>query len=424
MSKLERESIGKYIKVLTDYHSNGSYETLKDNITLLREKDYAIMIRTLNFERDDFKDDLIYVDKKAYEYLTKSKVQPNDILTNKIANPGSIYIMPDLECHVTCGMNLFLIRFSNDVNQRYMYYCMKNSEAYIKSFAHGTTTKTITKDEVKSIDLLIHTDRREQDKIEHLLTSIDKKIELNKKINDNLEQQAKLLYDYWFSQFDFPDKNGKPYCSAGGKMVWNEQLKRNIPENWKVVPLSTVLNFKSGFSFSSDLYVTEGKYKLLTIKNVQDSGIDLNVDNYINDVPSNVPDYCFLKVNDILMSLTGNVGRIGIMYDSGCLLNQRVALAKSVNEDLHSFVYFLLKSDIVRKQYETIANGSSQKNLSPVESENILIAYNEQIAIHFASVTNKHLKNIVLNLAENENLIHLRDWLLPMLMNGQATISD
>lgn len=243
-------------------------------------------------------------------------------------------------------------------------------------------------------------------------------------LNDNLEQQAKLLYDYWFSQFDFPDKNGKPYCSAGGKMVWNEQLKRNIPENWKVVPLSTVLNFKSGFSFSSDLYVTEGKYKLLTIKNVQDSGINLNVDNYINDVPSNVPDYCFLKVNDILMSLTGNVGRIGIMYDSGCLLNQRVALAKSVNEDLHSFVYFLLKSDIIRKQYETIANGSSQKNLSPVESENILIAYNEQIAIHFASVTNKHLKFIVLNLAENENLIHLRDWLLPMLMNSQATISD
>lgn len=267
-------------------------------------------------------------------------------------------------------------------------------------------------------------DYEEQVRIGDLLYKIEMKVRTNNKINDNLEQQAKLLYDYWFSQFDFPDKNGKPYCSAGGKMVWNEQLKRNIPENWKVVPLSTVLNFKSGFSFSSDLYVTEGKYKLLTIKNVQDSGINLNVDNYINDVPSNVPDYCFLKVNDILMSLTGNVGRIGIMYDSGCLLNQRVALAKSVNEDLHSFVYFLLKSDIIRKQYETIANGSSQKNLSPVESENILIAYNEQIAIHFASVTNKHLKIIVSNLAENEKLIHLRDWLLPMLMNGQATISD
>lgn len=289
--------------------------------------------------------------------------------------------------------------------------------------ASGTRQRNISPDDIYDVEVFVP-DINTQKSIGKYLYDIERKVNLNYAINDNLEQQAKLLYDYWFSQFDFPDKNGKPYCSAGGKMVWNEQLKRNIPENWKVVPLSTVLNFKSGFSFSSDLYVTEGKYKLLTIKNVQDSGINLNVDNYINDVPSNVPDYCFLKVNDILMSLTGNVGRIGIMYDSGCLLNQRVALAKSVNEDLHSFVYFLLKSNIIRKQYETIANGSSQKNLSPVESENILIAYNEQIAIHFASVTNKHLKIIISNLAENEKLIHLRDWLLPMLMNSQATISD
>lgn len=265
---------------------------------------------------------------------------------------------------------------------------------------------------------------KEQVKIGKLLYSIEEKIQYNKKINDNLEQQAKLIYDYWFTQFDFPDENGKPYFSSGGKMVWNEQLKRNIPENWAVVPLSTVFNFKSGFPFSSDLYVTKGRYKLLTIKNVQDNGINFDVDNHINDIPSNVPDYCFLKANDILMSLTGNVGRIGIMYDDGCLLNQRVALAKPVNEDLNSFVYFILKSDMIRKQYETIANGSSQKNLSPVEAENVLIAYNEQVAKHFASFANKYLKTIVSNLLENESLIHLRDWLLPMLMNGQATIAD
>lgn len=267
-------------------------------------------------------------------------------------------------------------------------------------------------------------DYEEQVRIGDLLYKMEMKIRTNNKINDNLEQQAKLIYDYWFTQFDFPDENGKPYCSSGGKIVWNEQLKRNIPENWAVVPLSTVFNFKSGFPFSSDLYVTKGRYKLLTIKNVQDNGINLDVDNHINDIPSNVPDYCFLNANDILMSLTGNVGRIGIMYDDGCLLNQRVALAKPVNEDLNSFVYFLLKSDMIRKQYETIANGSSQKNLSPVEAENVLIAYNEQVANHFASFANKYLKTIVSNLSENESLIHLRDWLLPMLMNGQATIAD
>ena len=374
----------------------------------------------------DIKEANLYIKNHTQEYgefgLKQSKLWNKGTLCITIAaNIAETAILSYPACFPdsVVGFNAY----ESQSSEIFMYYIFEYIKASIQNAASGSIQDNINIDYLTTLNFKIP-EKNYQDMIVALLGAIDKKIISNNDINDNLEQQAKLLYDYWFSQFDFPDKNGKPYCSAGGKMVWNEQLKRNIPENWKVVPLSTVLNFKSGFSFSSDLYVTEGKYKLLTIKNVQDSGINLNVDNYINDVPSNVPDYCFLKVNDILMSLTGNVGRIGIMYDSGCLLNQRVALAKSVNEDLHSFVYFLLKSDIVRKQYETIANGSSQKNLSPVESENILIAYNEQIAIHFASVTNKHLKIIVSNLAENENLIHLRDWLLPMLMNGQATISD
>lgn len=207
-------------------------------------------------------------------------------------------------------------------------------------------------------------------------------------------------------------------------MVWNEQLKCNIPENWSVIPLSNVFTFKSGYSFSSDLYQTSGKYKLLTIKNVQNDGVNLNVDNYISDLPENVPDYCLLKANDILMSLTGNVGRIGIMYADNCLLNQRVALAEPINNELKSYVYFLLKSDIIHKQYEMIANGSSQQNLSPIEAEKVMIAYNPKIAIAFSKLCQKHLNTIVSNLAENQELISLRNWLLPMLMNGQATIAD
>lgn len=329
-------------------------------------------------------------------------------------------------CNEKCATNQqinSITEIKEEYNPYYVYYWLCGKKEYLFSIASVTRTPILSKSVFEEV-LVPLPEKKQQDNVVNILLRIDKKIALNEQINDNLEQQAKLLYDYWFTQFDFPDENGKPYCSSGGKMVWNEQLKRNIPENWAVVPLSTVFNFKSGFPFSSDLYVTKGRYKLLTIKNVQDNGINLDVDNHINDIPSNVPDYCFLKANDILMSLTGNVGRIGIMYDYGCLLNQRVALAKPVNEDLNSFVYFLLKSDMIRKQYETIANGSSQKNLSPVEAENVLIAYNEQVANHFASFANKYLKTIVSNLSENESLIHLRDWLLPMLMNGQASIAD
>ena len=267
-------------------------------------------------------------------------------------------------------------------------------------------------------------DYEEQVRIGDLLYKMEMKIRTNNKINDNLPYQAKLLYDYWFTQFDFPDENGEPYRSSGGKMVWNEQLKRTIPDGWTTNPLSDIFTFKSGYSFSSDLYEVSGKYKLLTIKNVQNNGINLNVDNYINVLPDNVPDYCLLKAQDILMSLTGNVGRVGIMYADNCLLNQRVALAEPVNINQRVFVYFLLKSDIIHKQYEMIANGSSQQNLSPIEAEKVIIAYNPEVATKFSTLCNEYLNTIVSNLAENQELINIRDWLLPILMNGQATISD
>ena len=321
----------------------------------------------------------------------------------------------------------FCIRFritNNNVNPLYMLYLFK-SPLFRKLFSNTqqTSISNLNQEILGNIEVELPA-IGQQNRIVKVIHGITRKIENNKRINDNLEQQARLLYDYWFTQFDFPDENGEPYCSSGGKMVWNEQLKRTIPDGWTTNLLSDIFTFKSGYSFSSDLYEVSGKYKLLTIKNVQNNGINLNVDNYINVLPDNVPDYCSLKAKDILISLTGNVGRVGIMYADNCLLNQRVALAEPVNIDQRVFVYFLLKSDIIHKQYEMIANGSSQQNLSPIEAEKVIIAYNPEVATKFSTLCNEYLNTIVSNLAENQELINIRDWLLPILMNGQATIND
>ena len=309
----------------------------------------------------------------------------------------------------------------------FIYYYLTQSSVIesLQAIAEQSTSTypSIKPSDIEDIELDLP-ELETQKKIGSTLRMLDRKIALNEEINDNLEQQARLLYDYWFTQFDFPDENGEPYRSSGGKMVWNEQLKRTIPDGWTTNHLSDIFTFKSGYSFSSDLYEVSGKYKLLTIKNVQNNGINLNVDNYINVLPDNVPDYCLLKAKDILMSLTGNVGRVGIMYADNCLLNQRVALAEPVNINQQVFVYFLLKSDIIHKQYEMIANGSSQQNLSPIEAEKVIIAYNPEVATKFSTLCNEYLNTIVSNLAENQELINIRDWLLPMLMNGQATIND
>ena len=352
--------------------------------------------------------------------------QYGDIVFSYEATLGRYALIPK-DFYGCLGRRLAIIRnVSKDIDTLWLYYYFLSPEW--KQFIQSKIIKGSTVNRISVEDFPTYTvpniSIKVQCKIANILSKIDEKIALNNNINDNLEQQAKLLYDYWFTQFDFPNENGQPYRSSGGKMVWNEQLKRTIPDSWTTNPLSDIFTYKSGYSFSSDLYEVSGKYKLLTIKNIQNNGINLNVDNYINILPDNVPDYCLLKAKDILMSLTGNVGRVGIMYTDNCLLNQRVALAEPVNINQRVFVYFLLKSDIIHKQYKMIANGSSQQNLSPIEAEKVIIAYNPEVVTKFSTLCNEYLNTIVSNLAENQELVKLRDWLLPMLLNGQATISD
>ena len=150
---------------------------------------------------------------------------------------------------------------------------------------------------------------RDQERIGEIFSALDKKIELNRRINQNLEAMAKQLYDYWFVQFDFPNEEGKPYKSSGGEMVWNEKLRKDIPEYWEVKSLSNWLEIKSGFPFKSETYKPIGRYKIITIKNVQDGELVTSGCDYVNEIPSRAKDYISLQIGDRLISLTGNCGR-------------------------------------------------------------------------------------------------------------------
>lgn len=298
------------------------------------------------------------------------------------------------------------------------YYLLTDAvKMKINNSAVGSTMASLNTDILGDIDIILP-DYAEQKSIALTLGIIDKKIKNNNRINDYLEEMAKTIYDYWFVQFDFPDKNGKPYKSSGGT------FKNGLPIGWNYVPIKNICNILSGFSFQSDDYVQNGKYKLLTIKNVQDTGINLDVDNYINILPENMPDFCKLDIGSILMSLTGNVGRVGILYDSNCLLNQRVSLMQAKNPIMTPFIYCLLKSSKMRYILESLATGTSQKNLSPIEAGNIMIPYDNEIVKNFSKKVTPLIDSIITNLKENNNLTNLREWLLPMLMNGQATIEN
>ena len=217
--------------------------------------------------------------------------------------------------------------------------------------------------------------------------NLDRKIHLNERINQNLEAMAKQLYDYWFVQFDFPNENGKPYKSSGGKMVWNEKLKREIPEGWEVKPINNRLEIKSGFPFKSDTYKTFGRYKIVTIKNVQDGELVTSGCDYIDELPSRASDYISLKTGDRLISLTGNCGRLCVVCEENLLLNQRVGLLYCDATYLEYF-YNFLSSNAMRTVVDNLANGAAQANLSPVElcktdcfipPKDILFMYNDTV---------------------------------------------
>lgn len=230
-------TLGDHIEVLTDYHANGAYERLKANVELKSEKDFAVMIRTLNFERGDFEKELIYINEKEYNFLAKSKVYPGDILMNKIADAGSVYSMPDLKCPVSLAMNLFLIRLKPSLNQKFMYYMMNFYEPYIKLYANGAATLTITKDSVRKLRFNVP-NIDIQDKIVALVSSYDDLIENNLKRIKLLEEMAQITYEEWFVRMKFP-----------GHETANFDEETDLPEGWEIETIGNLLKFQKGQKF-------------------------------------------------------------------------------------------------------------------------------------------------------------------------------
>lgn len=237
-----------------------------------------------------------------------------------------------------------------------------------------------------------------QEKHANILYNIDSKIMLNTKICYKLEAMAKTLYDYWFVQFDFPDKNGKPYRTSGGEMVWNEQLKREIPKGWEVTNignLTTVVTGKEDANFSSP----NGKYKFFTCSQ----------EPLLCDTPA---------FSGQAILIAGN-GDFNIKHYSGEFnAYQRTYVLIPENQVYYGTMYISAKNQI--QVFKNGSNGSIVKFITKGDVENIpFILPTDDSIFH---QINKLIEKIELCERENEELTKLRDWLLPMLMNGQARV--
>ena len=358
----------------------------------------------------------IYGGNGILGYTDKSNFSHTIVIGRVGAYCGSIYVEEN-SCWVSDNAIAGVPKEGQDLT--YLYYVLKSLNLNSKQI--GSSQPLITQSMLRDMVVDIEINIEKQKRIANSISIIDKKIQTNNQINQELEAMAKTLYDYWFVQFDFPDQNGKPYKSSGGKMVYHPELKREIPEGWRVAKLNEIVDLISGYPFSSNDYVTSGKYKLYTIKNVQDGFTVDKVDNYLDFLPSNMSHECQLRRGDLIMSLTGNVGRIGMVYEDNVLLNQRVLKLKTINKTHKSFIYSFFRSDVTKAHLENISTGTSQKNLSPIDIGNMMIPFPSE------SLFSKFLDNLNMlanNFVEIQELTQLRDWLLPMLMNGQVKMQD
>ena len=243
----------------------------------------------------------------------------------------------------------------------------------------------------------------EQRRIGNFLSSIDAKIKLNRAINQNLEALAKQLYDYWFVQFDFPNENGRPYKSSGGKMVWNEKLKREIPEGWDACKIKDYLRIFTGKKDVSK--AIPGDYKFFSC-----APEPITSNEYIYDGPA------------VLVSGNGSyTGRVSYYKGKFDLYQRTYACVPIKDEDTVSFFFYTLRY-LFQPVFSGGKHGSSIPYIVLGDLADFTFAYNRQIVILFENIVKPMFDLQFMGKEENEQLTKQRNELLPLLMNGQITI--
>ena len=344
----------------------------------------------------------------GFNNCSAQMIPPYNILMSSRAPIGLLAINEN-ECCTNQGFkNLVLDKSICDTD--YMYYYLQFHMKEIEALGSGTTFKEISKSALQGLEIRLPNLEKQRD-IAKCLSDLDRKIELNKQINDNLEAMAKQLYDYWFVQFDFPNEEGKPCKSSGGAMVWNDKLKREIPQGWNDCKLKDFINLfdsKRVPLSSKDRGERQGVYPYYGATGIMDY-----VNDYIFD-----GDYILLAEDG---STSDAKGFPIVQYIWGKnWVNNHAHIILPKNERYMMFTYQMLRS-IPAKQIET---GSIQKKIS---QENLcgykMVLPNSDLLEKYENVVSPLWEKRKRCIEEINTLTKQRDELLPLLMNGQATVN-
>ena len=369
---------------------------------------------------------LSFVSEEDYKERVKRAIpEESDIIISREAPMGVVGIVPKgFQCCL--GQRLVLLKIDKSkCLPKYLLYTLMSEYVQLqirRINQTGSIVSNLNISSLRELKIPLHS-FEEQKKIANILSAIDDKISLNNQINQELEAMAKTLYDYWFVQFDFPDQNGKPYKSSGGKMVYNPELKREIPEGWGVEDLkefeSKIITGKTPSRANSDNF--GGEIPFITIGDIRGNTFIYRTSESLTDLGANVQQNKYLPEGSLCVSCIATVGEIGFTTEPSHT-NQQINSIVFEDETNRYYLYFVLKN-YFENANASAKTGNTFANMNKEDFSGIrIILPSEEIKKNFHEISEPYFAQIKCLQGQNQELIQLRDWLLPMLMNGQVKV--
>ena len=413
MNLLKKSRLGELIEVTRGASLSGEYYSTKGEYIRLTCGNFDYHNNC--FKENTSKDNLFYTGEFREEFL----LEKGDIITplteQAIGLLGTTARIPKSGKYIQ-SQDIALVKCkAGKIDPTFCYYLISSRlvRNQLSAAAQQTKIRHTSPDKIKDCTVWIP-ELDDQKAIGRLLASLDEKIQLNKRINDNLEAMAKQLYDYWFVQFDFPNEEGKPYKSSGGAMVWNEKLKCEIPEEWNVANIFDELSVQYGFPFSTELFTEEPtNIPIVRIRDILENSVSAYSEEEVDEKYK-------LQKQDLVIGMDGNF-HMNYWNDNVSYLNQRSVRLRTKSKSTVSIMQ--AKYDIAPyiKAKELRSKGSTVGHLSDKDLKElfILVSPNADFRNKFDSI----LAKIIENRCEMIELTKQRDELLPLLMNGQATVN-
>ncbi len=364
-----------------------------------------------------------YVSEQIVEQMNLKVLPKNSLIFSCSATIGVVAI----NTVPLCTNQTFIGMTSSDkLDINYLFYHLKLYGESLKKIASQTTIPYISKEKFQQLEIFSR-DIKTQQKIASVLSSLDDKIELNNKINTELEAIAKTLYDYWFVQFEFPNAEGKPYKSSGGKMLFNEILKREIPEGWEVKNIKEIADIVDCLhSKKPNFSLEDSNFYLAQLENVLDNGQFNNSYKYfVSKMDYNIwTSRIEVKENDILVTNAGRVGaNCQIPEGVYCGIGRNITAIRP-KDIFPTYFHLAFRGFDIQKQIKLNTDQGAffqSLNVKGIKMLNFLIP-ELNILNDFESFVSSIRKKRDHLLKQNQELATLRDWLLPMLMNGQVKV--